>query len=356
MTKGLPFWCDQASPSPYPALEDDMRVDVAIVGGGILGLHLAWRLRDTGLRVALFEARRIGFQATGRSTAKVTSQHGLKYDRLIRDLGAERARIYAQENEKAVRDIASLARLIEGRADLEQKDAYIFAADKDQAEQLEVECKAAAQLGINAEIVSNVPLPFSAPALLRFPGQYQFDPCRYLMGLAKLVSDKIALFEQSRVLEIEYGSPSCLSINGRVVKAGRIVLATQIPIVNDGFFFTKSFPFGHPVAAAPLPGNPRPEGMFISAGAPTRSFRTARRDGQDWLIAAGKEFKLGDAEQQRDAIADLRAWLLDCFGIQALSHLWTNEDFRPMDGLAFVGARPRRSPICWSPPASKPGG
>lgn len=337
MKTGVPFWLVGTPAEPYRALDEDKTVDVAIVGGGIVGLHLAWRLRGSGLRVALFEARRIGRQATGRSTAKVTSQHGLKYAELIRDFGQAHASVYAQANEQALATISGLARRMEGQADLQEKPAYIFASDDNEVEQLRSELEAAARLGLPADIVSDTSLPFRAEALLRYRGQYQFDPFRYLTGLANLVAGEIEIYEQSRVEEIDYGKPCRLSANGRTVTAGRVVVATQMPIVNDGLFFAKAYPFAHPVAAAPLPPELSFDGMFISAGSPTRSFRTANRDGREWLIAAGKEFKPGEPDQEREAVNDLQTWLEDTFSLRTLSHLWINEDFRSMDGAAFVG-------------------
>lgn len=88
------------------------RVDVTIVGAWIVGLHAACLLQDSGLKVAVLEAREIGRQATGRSTAKITSQHGLKCTSLIRDFGKESAKLCADVNEKAKNDIADFALLL----------------------------------------------------------------------------------------------------------------------------------------------------------------------------------------------------------------------------------------------------
>jgi glycine/D-amino acid oxidase-like deaminating enzyme/nitrite reductase/ring-hydroxylating ferredoxin subunit len=338
MKRGIPFWLDGAPAEPHRALDGNVTVDVAIVGGGMVGLHLAWRLRGSGLCVALFEAQRIGRQATGRSTAKITSQHGLKYVELIRNFGEIHASIYAQANEKALATIAELARAMEGQADLQEKSAYVFASDDNEVAQLHGELEAAESLGLPADLVSDALLPFNTSALLRYRGQYQFDPFRYLVGLARRIAGEIDIYEQSRVETIDYGKPCRLTVNGRTVTAGRVVVATQMPIVNDGLFFAKAYPFAHPVAAALLPRGLSLDGMFISAGSPTHSFRTANRDGREWLIAAGKEFKPGEPEQEREAVKELQIWLEDTFDIRALSHLWTNEDFRSMDGAAFIGA------------------
>ncbi len=56
----------------YPGLEGDHRVDVAIVGGGLTGVATAVELSEKGLKVAIIEANRIGWGATGRNGGQVT--------------------------------------------------------------------------------------------------------------------------------------------------------------------------------------------------------------------------------------------------------------------------------------------
>ena len=51
-----------------PTLQTDLKVDVAIVGGGIAGLSTAQRLADAGKRVAVLEAGKVGDGSTGHST------------------------------------------------------------------------------------------------------------------------------------------------------------------------------------------------------------------------------------------------------------------------------------------------
>ncbi|WP_051469694.1 FAD-dependent oxidoreductase [Chelativorans sp. J32] len=337
MNKGNPFWFDGVASKDYPALAEDLTVDVAIVGGGIVGLHCAHRLSGTGLKVVLLEARRIGRQATGRSTAKVTSQHGQRYASLTKKFGDEQARIYARANQDAVAEIAALAQAMEAQAGLEPRPAYIYAVDDEQAAQLKKEYEAAKTLGLPAEIVSGAGLPFHTTALLRYDGQYQFNPYLYLVGLAERISSEIPIYEQSRVTEISAGEPIRLSVNGRTVTAAHAVVATQMPVVNEGKFFAKAYPFAHAVVAARLPDGKRVEGMFISSGTPSHSLRTAVKDGQTYLIAAGGEFKTGEPEKEREMVEDLRSFLSANFGIDEFTHLWTNEDFRPMDGAAFIG-------------------
>jgi glycine/D-amino acid oxidase-like deaminating enzyme len=56
----------------FPRLEADIDVDVVIIGGGFTGVASAVELSERGLRVALLEAERIGWGATGRNGGQIT--------------------------------------------------------------------------------------------------------------------------------------------------------------------------------------------------------------------------------------------------------------------------------------------
>lgn len=335
MESGIPFWFDGVEAPVYPMLDEDLHVDVAIVGAGQVGLHCAYRLQDTGLRVVLLEALRIGRQATGRSTAKITTQHGQRYAALVEKFGRDGASVYAEANAAAIAEITRLAADMEDGGGLEPRDAYIYATDESQVRQLEKEAETARSLGLPAEMVTDAGLPFPTAALLRYTGQYQYHPYRYMCELASRL--RIPVYEGSRVTEITDGSPITLTANGRTVMAQHVVVSTQMPVVNEGMFFARAFPFAHPVVAAPLPEGMQLDGMFISAGSPSHSLRTADMNGRTYIIAAGPEYKSGQTEEEQGAMDDLRAFLEEAFGVGAPTHAWTNEDFKPMDGVAFVG-------------------
>ena len=76
--------------------------DVIVVGAGMAGILTAYFLQKQGKRVLIVEAKTIASGQTERTTAKITSQHGLKYAELIRNVGEEKAKLYAQANEQAI--------------------------------------------------------------------------------------------------------------------------------------------------------------------------------------------------------------------------------------------------------------
>lgn len=76
----------------FAALQDDVSVDVAVVGGGLAGLSAALELAQSGYQVALLEARRVGWGASGRNGGQVIA--GLASDMGVveQQLGADAAR------------------------------------------------------------------------------------------------------------------------------------------------------------------------------------------------------------------------------------------------------------------------
>src|SRR5690606_7558185 len=293
-----PFWLPDRPPATSPALDRDLAVDIAIGGGGIVGLTTACLLLAKGRDVAVFEARRVGRQATGRSTAKATSQHGSRYRRLLDSIGKSGARRYASANERAIGRIRKLCATFELSCGLEALPAYVYAETAEEAEALEDEAAAAAELGLPAAWLDDLELPFPVSGALRFTDQAQLDPYRYLLGLAQVVARDGALFETTRIENVEHGEPCRLAAGDVEVRAEHVVVATHMPVIGDGLYFAKNFPVAHPLAAAPLPEHVHLDGMYLGSGSPMHSFRTTERDGRRFLVPAGGEFRTGEAEEQ----------------------------------------------------------
>ena len=177
------IWNRTASLRPREPLSGDRKVDAAVIGGGLAGILTAHFLRAAGLETVVLEAARAGSGQTGRTTAKITAQHGLIYERLIDQLGREKAVLYAQANQWAVAEYRRMVR--EGGIDCDFTDcpAYLYATGDPWP--IHREAEAAHSLGIDAACTADTELPFPVAAALRFGNQARFHPLRFLDAVAE---------------------------------------------------------------------------------------------------------------------------------------------------------------------------
>src|SRR5436190_19538885 len=94
------FWTDSFPPIRFESLEQDLDTDVVIIGGGIAGVSIAYRLTELGKKVVLIEDGYIGSGETGRTTAHLVTALDDRYEKLERLFGEEGSRM-AYESNKA---------------------------------------------------------------------------------------------------------------------------------------------------------------------------------------------------------------------------------------------------------------
>ncbi len=328
------YWNATAEEPEFPRLSGDIHVDIAIVGGGIVGFTTARLLKDKGLTVAVVEARRVGRQVTGKSTAKVTSQHSLIYQTLTQKFGEQRARLYAEAQETALRKIQQLTSQYAIGCDLEHKAAYAYTCDERQVSKIEQEVEAAQRLGLPATLVHDAGLPFDVLAAVRFDNQAQFHPTKYVTGLARTIPGAGShVFEQSRVVDWE---PTRLVTDDGSVTARHVVMATHLPLGQIGGYYAQAHPHAEPVIAARI--NREVDGMYISVDQPQHSIRTHRNaNGDLYGIVAGQSFKPGHTDEERQFFADLEQWLTRHFDAGPVEYRWVNEDYSSIDNAPFIG-------------------
>lgn len=341
LNQGKSLWVHsiETTAHPFPELPGDMHVDVAVIGGGIVGLTAAEKLLQQGRSVVVIEARRIGRQVTGKSTAKITSQHNLTYHRLTEEHGEEKTRYYAEANQAAIEEIAAITDKYNIACDFERKNAYVYSRDGKQIKKMKEEVATALKLGLPVTWQDRADLPFPIDGVVCFANQAQFNPGKYLVGLALSLEQRgCAIYENTRVEESRHGAPCHLVTGKGTVTARDVVMATHMPLGKTGLLFAKAFPRTHPMIAARIRPEAALDGMYISAEEPIHSFRSyIDGDGNSWLIAVGQSFQTGHSEQELESFKDLEAFLRQHFGIDKFDFKWTNHDYYSMDGVPFIG-------------------
>ena len=188
---------------------------MAIVGGGITGISVAYVLEEAGKRVALLELGRIGQGTTGHTTAKLTVGQSLVHARLRSAHGPEAARLYAESNQAAIAQMRELASRAGIDCDWEQASNYVYTESSGRLDEFEHELAAMRDARIAAELTRRTDLPFPVAGAIRVDDQAQFHPLKYLAGLAAaLPGDGSHVFEETRATGVRSGEACVVETAG----------------------------------------------------------------------------------------------------------------------------------------------
>jgi glycine/D-amino acid oxidase-like deaminating enzyme/nitrite reductase/ring-hydroxylating ferredoxin subunit len=338
---GVPesYWVESTATTSFPSLAQDITADVAVIGGGIAGLCVAWELSQAGRSVVVLEADRVAAAVTGNTTAKLSAQHTLIYARLRTSHGEQAAKLYADSQQDAVEHACRTVADLGIDCDLERLPAYTYVESSEETEQITAEADAARQAGLRACSVTETGLPFDVAAAVRVENQAQFHPRKFLLGLVRqMTHDGVRVYERTRVMGLEEGRPCRLACeNGTTAAAADVVVATHYPIFDRALLFSRLQTKRELVVAAPIPPEQDPGGMYVTTEHNTRSIRTTRyRDGQRLLIVTGEiaEPGSGDAGERFRRLA---AWTRERFAGTQISHRWAAQDNATTDHLPYVG-------------------
>ena len=357
-------------------LAGDMEVPAVVIGAGLAGILTAYYLKQAGIRTVVLEADRIGSGQTKNTTAKITSQHNLIYDRLIRSFGGRMAEHYAMANEGAIGEYERLV-LEKGIAcDFVRCPAYLYSQDHPGL--LKREAEVARSLGIRASFETECELPFPVAGVTRFEQQARFHPLKFLAEMA----EEVEVYEQTKVLKVD---DRRVETARGTVTAEHIVFAAHYPFINvPGYYFARMHQERSYVVA--LEGAERLEGMHLGIDQDGLSFRTwgnllllgggSHRTGvnqQDRLgtvvnqgsravteenpqdkvgtgiVQGSKEVtegNLGDNAGMGCRYGMLRARAGELYpGCHEVSR-WSAQDCMTLDGLPYIGRFSRRK-ACW---------
>ncbi len=342
-----PYWQSGRALRPFPRLRRDLRVDVAVIGGGITGLTAAFLLRQAGLRVAVLERGRLASTDTGHTTAHLTCALDTPLSELVESLGEDHARAAWDAGLAAIAQIDTCIRANQIECGFAWVPGYLHApfdqaVDAETLELLRREAEAASALGFDATYVDEVPL-MGRPGV-RLAGQARFHPLRSLAGLVQALTAEQdgQVFEQTTADEVT-DSPLTVVAGSCRVTCDYVVVATHNPIVGKAsmlaatLFQTKLALYSSYAVAARVEPGRVPDALFWDTASPYRYLRTEPRQSFDSVIWGGEDHKTGQADDASARFERLAASLGHLVPEATLSHRWSGQVIETADGLPFIG-------------------
>jgi glycine/D-amino acid oxidase-like deaminating enzyme len=294
--QGQSLWLATTRSTNYTALSEDLSVDAAVLGGGIAGITSALLLTEAGLKVALIEAGRIAGGISAHTAGKITSLQQLLYSHLISTFGLEKAQMYAEANQAAIHQIEAWVKKYNIACDFLPRSAYTYAESQKARLLVEEEVKAALDLQLPASLVEEVPLPFSTLGAIRFSGQAQFHPRKYLLDLAdRITAHGGRIFELTPAVEIEEGEPITVITSRGKITAKEVIICTHTPFYDkDGFFKANLFPVRSYMIAIKTK-EPFSPGMYIGSDDFGHSLRSQQNGQTEAVLIGGEDHPLEQA-------------------------------------------------------------
>lgn len=313
------------------ALDKNIKCEVLIIGAGMAGMLTAYMLNKSGKEVVVIDARRIASGVTKNTTAKITCQHDLIYDKLIKEFGEEGARQYAKANILAIERYKEIIDKENIDCDFERKDAYLYSLDN--IKSLEDEYNAAKKLEIDAEIVDKVELPFEIKGALKFKNQAQFNPLKFL----KSISEKLTIYENTTALDITEKN-TVVTKEGVEITAEEIVVATHYPFLNTpGYYFMRMHQERSYVLA--LENAQVLNGMYKGIDKNAYSFRNYK----NLLLFGGAVHRVGENEKG-GAYEELRKAAKQFYPDSIERFHWSAQDCMTLDDIPYIGHYSSKTP------------
>jgi gamma-glutamylputrescine oxidase len=245
----LSLWLDENTEDS--AVKTAIEVDLAIIGGGVVGAALAYQARQKqpGIKVCVIEADSIASGASGRGGGFVlrgihtyydscVKQYGRDVARYIYGLGARNQVLMRQFKDDCQQDI-----------DYDPCGSYLLASSLEELEELARACTLMNEDGFAVELLKRDPLDRGFYGALYNKDDFGINPVKLVRAL--LAASEATVLEENAVRKIE---DMTICGSRRNVKAERIIIATNAYSSSvDSYFDGKLQPArGQMIATVPL--------------------------------------------------------------------------------------------------------
>jgi glycine/D-amino acid oxidase-like deaminating enzyme/nitrite reductase/ring-hydroxylating ferredoxin subunit len=340
------YWIDSASLPRFPKIDQNVEVDVCVIGGGIMGITAAYLLKQAGKNVALVERGRLATIDTGHTTAHLTAVTDLRLQDIAKSFGKEVARATWDAGAAAIDQIVTHIRREDIACDFHWVPGFLHAPlseahDEQAVKELQAEAELANELGITAAYLPAVPF-FERPGV-RFAQQALFHPRKYLAALAEKIPGKGShVFEATEADEIE-DKPLAVKVGKFKIRCRYLVLATHTPLTGNTntlramLFQTKLALYSTYAIGAKIPSNTLPAALFWDTSDPYYYLRVEPKRGYDYAILGGEDHKTGQEADTTAIFQRLEKRFRQYVPGAEVDHRWSGQVIETNDGLPFIG-------------------
>jgi glycine/D-amino acid oxidase-like deaminating enzyme/nitrite reductase/ring-hydroxylating ferredoxin subunit len=342
-------WMRTAALPAFGAIDRDVTVDVAVVGGGITGLTAAYLLKMAGLSVCVLDRGRCAAVDTGHTTAHLTFVTDELITHLVDTFGRDTAAAVWHAGRVAIDAIEAHIATEDVSCDFRRVPGYLHEALAGKGlskDQLQEQARAAHECGFEAAFIESTP-PFGV-AGVRFDEQALFHPRKYLSTLSRAIhGDGSFIFEESPAEKVAE-APLGIRSGAYTVRCGHIVFATHTPRVGrasalgTAFLHSKLASYTTYALGGRLQGGRVPHGLYWDTTDPYHYLRVEPRGDHDYVIFGGEDHKTGQEDHTPTRFAALEDTLRRVLPEVEVTDRWSGQVVETNDGLPYIGENASR--------------
>lgn len=317
------IWSDYIG-KDYPKLNEDIKTEVLIIGGGISGILCAYYLSMAGKKCVICEADKICNKKTLKTTATITALQDVMYYELVETMGVNKAKMYYEANIFALSEYMKLA----DKFDFDFEECPSYKYDETTDYELKKEYNILKMFNADVSIVSDIGLPIKVFKALKMDDQGQMNPLK----LVNCLSENLVIYEKTSIKSLD---KNIAYTENNKIEFNDVVVCTGYPFLKvKGLFpFKLHQKKSHVVAIENNNG-------YVGNGIGTKDSDIYFRNYQDYLVFGSNDMKTGYSV---DGFESINKFIVKNYNIGKKIFRWINEDTVTLDEIPYIGRYTKNS-------------
>jgi len=333
--KNSSLWLDDIKNYRYKELNEDINVDILIIGGGITGVSTAYHLINSKLKVCLVERNQIGTGVSARTTGKLTYLQDLIYTKITKKYSMDIAKSYLNAQKDAIKLVENIINKNNIECNYRRQKSFLFASDDVEIRKVKHESELLKYMGVKFK-EEKLPLSIRSVYSISVDDTAYFHPVKYIRELAKICSqNEMKIYENTKIVNVEKENDIYVCLTGKnKIIAKKVIFACHYPF----FIYPYLFPLkGHLersyISATLVKDNYNISGINTSKS--TKSFRYHSDNNKNYFIYLNGSHNLAFKYNTKENFNDL---LIELSEMNLMpKYIWSNKDIITNDYLLYIG-------------------
>jgi glycine/D-amino acid oxidase-like deaminating enzyme len=240
LRSGYPFWLVRSGfVNSFPSARTHIKKEVIVLGGGITGALMAYRLCKAGIDTVVVDKRSVGMGSTCASTALLQYEIDTPLHKLAEYVGLDNAQRSYQSCIDAIDTLQGLCEKEGIAADFQNKQSLYYASRRKDMEIIDKEYEARKQMGIDLQQLTSQEISdlygIKSPGALLSHKAAQVDPYLMAHGLLKVSESRgLMIVDNTEITDIKNKNNQIqlTTSEGHTITGDKIVYATGYEVLE----------------------------------------------------------------------------------------------------------------------------